>query len=297
MKMFNKNKNVSLNKQSGGNNARRYLKYVGLGLLAFVNIFSVTMATIAWFSLNNSDSKIDMVSGDLDIEIKKVTAYKYVYPYYKNSTEFIDYDSPGIIKQYILEDHSLVFDGDNVDDIPIASDNATVVLGTKAAGAYTTNQNQASATNVCIPESSPSYYIPEFRYYLIGDGLFCGVSNSWELVSSYAFASKETIQDDREAVLDNVVVSAGSSFRLLEAFDASASYIYNYFPIESISESASPFRVIDDNNDGHGERLLCLRSGIYKFTYSENQLKIDLHTKDEGARKDISVVSNNSLYL
>ena len=296
MKAFDKDKNISSNKQNGGNRTRRILKYAGLGLLAVGNITSVVAVTVAWFNLNTRDSTIDMVSGDLGVEIRKVTAYKYVYPYYQHSTEFIDYDSEGVVKSYVLEDHELVFDTDYVDDIPITSDDATVALGIKASGQVTTNPAQASSSKICIPESSPSAYIPDFRYYLVGDNVFCGLSNSWELASSYAFASTETIEGNKEAVLDNIVVSAGSSFRLIEAYDSgSSTFAYNYFPIESISETSSPFRVVDDNDDQNGDRLLCLRSGIYKFTYSEDQLKIELHTSDSGNRKDISVITNNSL--
>ena len=275
-------------------------KIIGFSLLIAGSVGAVTMTTLAWFNLTAKESKIKMVTGDLNVEINKVSAYKYVYPYYKNSTEFVDYDAEGVIKKYVLEDHVLKYNNTDVDDIAINSDDATVTLGTRYGGStsdyYTTNQNAASSSKVCIPELEDyTLYKPEFRYYLIGDDLFCGVDNSWSLTDGYAFAKKDTVSAQAPAVLDNVVVSAGSSFRLLEAIIDNTTYSYNYYPLSSISESASPFRIVDDNDDEVGDRLLCLRSGIYKFTFSPNQLKIELRTKDAGARKDISVISNNSL--
>ena len=291
MKLLEKFKNLF---PKSGSSRARITRILMLALVAVGSVSTVLVGTIAWFALDNRESVIDMVSGDLDVDIRKVTAYKYVYPYYKNSTEFIDYDSQGTIKQFVLDDRTLVYDDTSVKDISIVQDNATVTLGTRYGGtsSYTTDQAEASSTSVYIPTSD---YVPEFRYYLIGDDVFCGVGNSWRLTDGFAFAMRENVTNERSAVLDNIVVSAGSSFRLLETLEAGLAYDYYYFPLNSISESASPFRIIDDDGDEIGDRLLCLRSGIYKFTYSPNQLKIDLHTKEQGTRKDISVISNNSL--
>ena len=295
MKVFDKIKNIFSNKQNGGK-THRTLKYVGIGLLAVGNITSVVMATMAWFNLNSRDSQIDMVSGDLDVEVRKVVAYKYVYPYYQNSTEFIDYDSEGTVKKYVLEDHELEFDGDDVDDISITSDNATITLGTKAAGTTTTSSASASSSNIYIPSAN---YAPEFRYYLVGDDVFSGVADSWSLPAAHAFGLREDVANNKPAILDNVVVSAGSSFRLLETLEITQTgqktYLYNYFPLNSITEASSAFRIVDDNDDEIGDRLLCLRSGIYSFSYTPNSLEITLHTRDDGAKKDISVIVNNSL--
>lgn len=296
MKMFEKIKHIFSKKQNAGQPRSNRGRIVGLFMLIFGNATAISVATLAWFNMDNRKSKIDMVSGDLDVEIKTVTAYKYIYPYYTNSTEFIDYDSEGIVKKFVLEDHSLEFDSVDVDDIPITSDDATVVLGVKSTGTTTTNVESASASNVYIPTAN---YVPEFRYYLVGDNVFSGVSESWSLPAAYAFGLRENVANDKPAILDNVVVSAGSSFRLLEALEVTQAgqktYLYNYFPLDNIDESASAFRVIDDNDDHVGDRLLCLRSGIYSFIYSPDQLEIELNTRNSGTKKDISVISNNSL--
>lgn len=265
-------------------------KVIGFVSLGIGNVAAITITTVAWFNLSDSESKIKMVSGDLGVEVQKVTAYKYVYPYYAKSTEFIDYDSPGTIKKYILEDHISTYDSQVYDDISITSDDATVTLGTRFEGTSTNNSNSASSTNVYVPND----VTPEFRYYLIGDGLFCGVESSWSISDAYAFGLTTSVTENTHAIIDNVVVSAGASFALLDVTSQSG-YAYNYFPISSIAESSSPFRILDSNEDGVGDTLLCLRSGIFTFTYSPNQLKIELRTSDGGQRKDVSVITNNSL--
>ena len=266
-------------------------KIIGFVVLGVGNVVAITVTTLAWFALNDKESRIQMVSGDLGVEIQKVTAYKYVYPYYKNSTEFIDYDSPGTIKKYILEDHTITYGDQKVDDIAISSDNATVTLGTRFAGTTTTTSGSASALNVCLPNVS---YVPEFRYYLIGDGKFCGIDDSWTIGNAFAFGLRENVSNDKKAIIDNVVVSAGSSFALIDVLDTGSGYSYNYFPLSSIAESSSPFRIVDSDENGTGDMLYCLRSGIYTFTYGPNQLKIELRESESGQR-DISVIANNSL--
>lgn len=296
MKVFDKIKHIFSKKQNGGQTRSNRGRIVGLFILVIGNATAISIATLAWFNMDSRKSKIDMVSGDLDVEINTVTAYKYVYPYYKNSTEFIDYDSEGIVKKFVLEDHTLEYDSTDVDNITISSDDATIELGTKETGTSTTTAASATSTNIYIPTAN---YVPEFRYYLVGDDLFSGVSDSWSLPAAYAFGLRENVTNEKHAVLDNIVVSAGSSFRLLEALEViqagQKTYLYNYFPLEDIAESSSAFRIIDDDDDDVGDRLLCLRSGIYSFTYSPDYLEIELHTRDAGARKDISVITNNSL--
>ena len=293
MKFLEKIKGMFI-KKNEQNESRFNFKLLGFIALGIGNVVAITITTVAWFALNTKESKIQMVSGDLGVEIEKVTAYKYVYPYYKNSNEFIDYDSPGIVKKYVLEDHTLTYGDTSVDEINITSDNATITLGSRFTGNYTTTPAEGSALNVCIP-SSPSPYVPEFRYYLIGDGTFCGVEESWAIEKAFAFGLRENVTNERKAIIDNVVVSAGSCFTLIDVLENVNAHTYHYFPLVSIAESNSPFRIIDSDDDGTGDSLFCLRSGIYTFTYSPDQLKIELRTSDGGQRKDYSVIINNSL--
>ena len=49
-------------------------KIISLTVLAVGNIASVVSISVAWFSLGGGGANIDMVSGDLNVEIRKVTA-------------------------------------------------------------------------------------------------------------------------------------------------------------------------------------------------------------------------------
>ena len=74
MKFFDKFKGM-FKDESAQVNKRSVLKFVGLVSLAIGSVAAVTVSTIAWFNLGRQDSKIKMVSGDLGVEIQKVTAY------------------------------------------------------------------------------------------------------------------------------------------------------------------------------------------------------------------------------
>lgn len=279
MKFFGKNKATTTNKEKTGKHFN--LKLLGFIALGIGNVTAVTVTTIAWFAMNTKESKIKMVSGDLGVEIQKVTAYKYVYPYYKNSTEFIDYDSPGTVKKYVIEDHTLTFDDTPVDELTFTSDDATISLGSETSGTYSSDVNGThSSTNIYFTNTS------EFRYYLVGDGVFCGdTSNAWSINSAIAFSNSSTVTNENPAVAHDVVVSAGASFILFDKLNAINNSCY-YFPYTSMAESNSPFKIVDGT-------IKCLRSGIYTFTHTPGQLKIELKTT--GNVKDIAVVGNNSL--
>ena len=280
-------------------------KIVGLVALIIGSVAAVTVTTLAWFNLAAKESTIEMVSGDLNVQIEKVSAYKYVYPYFKGSTEFINYgQNNGTVKKYVLEDHNLLINGNPVNEkSDITSDNATITLGAKTDGHYVPtfplDPSSLSATNIHYED------IDIFRYYLIGDGLFCGVENKpWSIESAFAFANiSGSPTEANPIVLDDVVVSAGSHFTFFDTNGAEYDenedeYNCNYYSLgeNSISPAKSPFRIV-------GNSIYCLRSGIYKFSYyidstgenPEEILKIDLHTEDNGTRKDISVIANNSL--
>ena len=263
-------------------------KIIGFAILGAGNVAAVTVTTIAWFNVATQSSNIEMVSGDLGVEIQTVTAYKYVYPFYKNSTEFIDYDNGGTVKKYVIEDHTLTFEEQLVDKISITSDDATVTLGSRTSGTYSSVLN-ATHTSYNIYFSD----VDDFRYYLIGDDVFCGDSSkAWSIQAAIPFSNNETVSNQNPAIAHDVVVSAGASFILFDKNGASNNNCH-YFPYNSIAESNSSFRAIDTNDDDVADALYCLRSGIYTFTYTPNTLKIDLQSN--GNQKDIAVVGNNSL--
>lgn len=281
MKFFDKFKGM-FKDESAQVNKRSILKFVGLVSLAIGSVAAVTVSTIAWFNLGRQDSKIKMVSGDLGVEIQKVTAYKYVYPFYKDSTEFVDYDGVGTVKPYVLEDHTLEYNSQNVDDIAIGHDDAAITLGTATAGTYSTDINATHTSSNIYFSNDES-----FRYYLIGDATFCGdASKEWSIQSAVPFKTSGVIAHNNPAIARNIVVSAGASFIFFDKENALNGNC-NYFPYSSINYDDTPFRI--DNG-----KLLCLRSGIYTFTYVPGEaLNITLNTN--GDQKDIAVIGNNSL--
>ena len=280
MKFFEKMTSVFKN-EAGHTEKSRIFKIVGLIALGFGSVSAMVTATIAWFNMGSKDSKIKMVSGDLGVEIQKVTAYKYVYPYYKNSTEFIDYDGQGTIKPYVIEDHTIEYDSQKIDDIAFGHDDAVVTLGEATLGTYSTDASAAhSSSNIYFSNDS------DFRYYLIGDATFSGdASNEWSSKSAIALKNNGAVANNNPAIASDIVVSAGSSFILFDKQGAAAGSCY-YFPYSSINYNDTPFRI--DNG-----KLFCLRSGIYTFTYVPGSLNITLTTN--GGQKDIASIGNNSL--
>lgn len=77
-------------------------KIIAATMFAIFSLFSTMCACFAWFTINNPSIKFETVSGDMSISVKKVSAYRYVYPYYTGSNSFIDYQAEASIKEYII---------------------------------------------------------------------------------------------------------------------------------------------------------------------------------------------------
>lgn len=290
MKVWEKIKGVFGKKKEGNasNSKSHHLKFICMISLLVVNIAVVVVSTIAWFGVTNDEAKIQMVSGDVNVKIRKVSAYKYVYPFYPGSAEFIDYNTDGIIKKYTIEDHTIEYNSQNIDDITINSNSPTVIpLGTQNRSYSTISSPSASdfngfsATNINCPASSP------FSYYLLGDKVFSGDNQQWSTTSGIAFASNKEIDEDNSVTISNVVVSAGARFVLFDKTTTSAGYVDYMTYGTSINNSNGPFKVLVET--GVGTSILCLKSGVYTFTYSLGALTITLQN-----RRD-AIIDNNIL--
>ncbi len=73
-------------------------------------LLSCGRATFAWFTVFRPKADVGTVSGNLEyITIDRVSAYRYVYPFYEGSNVFIDYDKnpdgsdKGELKEFILQ--------------------------------------------------------------------------------------------------------------------------------------------------------------------------------------------------
>ena len=199
------------------------------------------------------------VAGDLDVEIKKFSAYKYVFPYHNNSADFIDYDSVGQVKSYVIEDTAI--------ETPTS-------LATVATFPLTTLTNKAYATSPSDAAigSSKVYYEPThtFNYYLMGDSTFTGVTgNEWSSMTATAFSRREEPTSSDSVIVSNVVVSCGAVFTLFDVhgLDEGVCNYFSYGTPTLTGGSNSRFVIVEPENAGDFPRLQCLKSGIYSFEY------------------------------
>lgn len=268
MKLFEKFKNIFANKDS--TKSGRLSKKVFFSLvILMVNVISFSAATLAWFAILGKESTMDMVSGDLDIDINKITAYKWNYPFYEGSTEFINYDSPNaVVKKCVIEDDNFQSKG-SFNDVTISLDDSLIDYPTG---------NTPSATY--IPDYNETTNL--FRYYLIGDAVFTDDNvHPWSFASGFGFSSKDNPTASQPIVLNNVTMSVGSCFSFVDT-----DLIKNEGKCFKYTCSSTNF--FETSNDG--EYLLCKKSGIYKFTYThDSKLIISL------ARQDGAIIGNNSL--
>lgn len=216
--------------------------------------FAFSSATFAWFCLSaTNNTSITTFSGDLDVSIEKISAYKYVYPYHNNSVEFVDYDGVGQVKSYVIEDK-------NIETPENLANKVTFSLGKITNQAYATSSSAADIGPTKIHYDDSKI----FKYYLVGDNTFTGTtSNPWSTLSATAFARREAPVQSEPVSIENVVVSKGAEFILFDA-NSIANNKCSYFTYNSPSTSPSGnarFVVTESN------RLQCLASGIYKFDY------------------------------
>ena len=248
---------------------------IAMTLMTIGNVFALSAATFAWFYISTANkAKIETFAGDLGVSIDKITAYKYVYPYHRNSNEFVDYESTGTVKSYIVEDSSITLEG-------TLSNSVTIALGATNSQPYATLANDANIGPTKIHYETSQ----DFTYYLLGNSIFNGdASNPWSTLNSKTFARREAPEVGVNVSVGNVLVSAGSEFVLFDASTVSNGNCI-YFTYDSITpetNKVSRFQLLESN------RIKCLKSGIYQFDYrvdsSDNQfLDITLVSRGDNA--------------
>ncbi len=262
--------NKKSNNTSETNTNRTKKKTIGMIAVSIGNLAAITAGTFAWFVVYSRSTGLDVVSGDLEVEIDKISAYKYVYPFYDNSTEFVDYNGTGTVTKYVLQDT-------NYDEYTTTSSTCTITLGSSDGSVSTNSAATHSQTSIYYGDT------PNFRYYLIGDGTFNGVSNKdWYLSAGHAFANVSDISDSNSATLENVVVSEGSSFILFDKNTISNNSACTYLTYSSTASNTC-FSITDT-------KITCLQTGIYTFTYSTSGLTITTQSRD-----DDSIIGNNCM--
>lgn len=246
------------------NMSKKNKRIVMLAILVGGNIFTMASLSLAWFlEYSGASSNIKTFSGDLDIEIQKISAYKYVYPYINNSAEFIDYASAGTVKSYVVEDASI----ETPDNL---SDTVTYQLGVNTNQPRTTTPGSGTASSIHYEDSH------NFKYYLIGNKVFNGVSNNeWSSLTATAFSrliapeASATINNSKSVILTNVMVSTGAEFMLFDVNTVDVDEEHDDAPICSYFTYNNPAVQANKNSrfavvNGH---LKCLKSGVYDFRY------------------------------
>ena len=244
------------------------------------NIFALSAASFAWFYTATHNSEISTVSGDMNVNIKKITAHKYVYPFYNNSTEFVDYGVSGTIKSYVIEDTS-------IDAVDNPATTTTIPLTGTTAGTVS-----ASAGTSSVIHYSKSHN-ENLLYFLVGDAYFNGVSTDpWSNLTGAAFNSTSAISTESSAIASNVVVSKGAMFKLFDSTSVDGSNC-TYFTYGEPSGNSSKTPCFSIENGS----IKCLKSGIYTFTYRVEVVE-EVETKYLDialSRSDNAIIDNNVL--
>ncbi len=245
-------------------------KSFGFLLMTIVSVCSLSLATAAWFGVMNKTSKIAAVSGDLNVKIKKLYAYKYVYPYYNNSTDYLDYDvsdNPDNIKKYVIEDSENTISVSSVDTTFSISVSEDIPFGTSST---------ASATNI-YNDSTRS-----FKYYLVGDETFNGNNiDPWKLTTARAFPASDNISAENPLKLQNVVLSLGSKFSFIKKEEA-------------MSANYDLYTMTNTSGDGFSCEngvITCNKAGMYNFSFNGSAFSI---SKTNDFSED-AIIGNNVL--
>ena len=256
-----------------------------IAMVAFTigNLFALSAATFAWFALSTQTaSTIQTFSGDLDISIDKVTAYKYVYPYHRNSNEFIDYDGVGAVKSYVVQDTTTDVTGN-------LSDTVTIALSVGSNQPYATSPSDANIGPTKIHYETSQ----DFKYYLLGNSVFNGVTNNpWSTLTATCFARREVPVVGSPVTVSNVLVSSGAEFVLFDAYTINNSNCkyFSYTSITPETDKVSRFSLLESN------RIKCLKSGLYNFTYrvenvnEEDHYYLDINLASRG---DNAIIGTN----
>jgi|GEM_PF-1176528 len=267
-----------------------------LAVLALVNTFAISAVSVAWFITVSKKTDFRAFSGDLNVNVDKVTAYKYVYPYYEKSTEFIDYEASPKLKGYTIEDRELE-ETNHLTDVTFAPV-TNVTLDDPADGSYSPSDKPSNG-----PRSVYFNGSYDLTFCLVGNSLFTGVpSEPWSNHTATYFPSSAL-----PTTTKNVVLSAGAEFTLFdnarcqsrsevdpETGDPVTYYDCKYFPMTGLSPQNKDGSASSDTSCFQllpgGVGVKCLKSGIYDITYSSGSLSLAMSD-----RNDDAIIGNNIL--
>ena len=79
-------------------------KIIAMTSLTIVTLFSAFCASFAWFRVIHPNTDVIATAGNLDIRLTRLSAYRYVYPFFEGSNTYIDYSKEGKVKEFVLSD-------------------------------------------------------------------------------------------------------------------------------------------------------------------------------------------------
>lgn len=157
------------------------IKTILLSAMTIFALFSTMSAVFAWFVVVNPSTKIDTVTGDMSISLNKLSAIKYVYPFYPGSNDFIDYSKEGKLKTYVLND---------------------------------SNVSTSSFDSESIPSITKDVTNPPNACYLVGDSVFLGTNETPYSLSSGIILNSSA--DANTFSVKSVSLSVNSKFLLTD---------------------------------------------------------------------------------
>ena len=81
-------------------------KIVAMTSLTLATLFSAFVASFAWFSLIQPNTDVVLAAGNLEVNLYRLSAYRYVYPFFEGTSTYIDYSKEGKVKETVLMDAS-----------------------------------------------------------------------------------------------------------------------------------------------------------------------------------------------
>ena len=260
-------------------------KVVLFTAFTLVNALALSAATIAWFDSVSKNASIDAVAGDINVSIEKVTVYKFVYPFYASSAEFINYDDEenAVVKAYVIQDKDVASTAQN----PLDSDDVEITLGT-IPGAVAGQSDTPGPRKIKFTNRG-------FRYYLYGNETFTGFrkyvdqqsdthnpDSEWSTVSGTAFSKAFGMDDSDTVALTDIVISAGAEFSLFDAnttLTTTSYFTYTFGATKRFEATESG-------------AIRCIQSGIYDIEYNPTQSKLSISLSN---RSDETIIGNSTL--
>lgn len=227
------------------------IKTILLSAMTIFALFSTMSAVFAWFVVVNPSTKIETVTGDMSISLNKLSAIKYVYPFYPGSNDFINYSKEGKLKTYVLNDSTVStssFDGEIIPSIT----------------------KDVNALNAC---------------YLVGNSVFLGTTEETQYSLSSGIILNSSADGNTFSV-KSVSLSVNSKFLLADNEGTELE-----FSTVTYHKDGKDTDLKDDFLNKNKTLFLAKKAGFYDFTITKKQTGgYDLTITSQSRAADASIL-------